>query len=477
MDEHAHARETDDLQERIADLACGLQFGTLPADDREAAIVRVADSFAALVAGFDSSTARRARALAGTRPHPGGATVMGAGMKVAPEMAAFVNATTSREAEWNDVYMSRAGGGTHPSDVVMPILAAAEHAGTDGATFLAGVVIAYEIYVSLSDVASITGFDQAGLAGIGVAAAAGRVMGLSRDQILQAISIAAVANNPLNQSRRNDLSMWKAAAAGQAGMAGVLAAVMAQHGMEGPSMPFRGAAGWCTNIARNAFDLPALDPAGSRFRIRDTQIKPRASCQVTISSILAAEAAAGRLPEDAANADAIAHVLVETYGYAKRGVGSAPQCWNPLSRESADHSIPYVVSAALIDGTVGPRQFQDDRLWDPQIRRLLPKVEVRADDGFSAAYDQHPRKHHTRVTVELVSGQQIQGETGGPLGDLGDEPTRSQLERKFLDLTESRLGEGMARSAMERLLNIESVGDVGEIAALLSIDGSEASKV
>lgn len=470
MDDHAHARETDELQERIADLACGLRFEMLLKEDADAAIVRVADTFAALAAGFDSPTARRARDFAVTRPSPGGATVIGTGAKVTPEMAAFVNATTSREAEWNDVYMSRGGGGSHPSDVVMPILAAAEHAGADGATFLAGVVIAYEIYMSFSDLVSITGFDQSGLAGIGVAAAAGRVMGLSRDQIRQAISIATVANNPLNQSRRNDLSMWKAAAAGQGGMAGLLAALMARHGMEGPSMPFQGAAGWCTHIARNAFDLPALDPEGSRFRIRDTQIKPRASCQVTISSILAAEDAARRLPEGAARADAIAHVLVETYAYAKRGVGSAPHCWNPLSRESADHSIPYVVSAALIDGTVGPRQFQDDRLWDPQIRGLLPKVEVRADDAFCAAYEDYPRKHHTRVTVELVSGMRITGETGGPQGDLGDEPSRAQLERKFLDLTGSRLGESAARKALERLLGIASVGDIGEIAALLSID-------
>ncbi|MCC2688364.1 MAG: 2-methylcitrate dehydratase [Rhizobiaceae bacterium] len=465
MNDMSKIRQADILQDRMATFASELRFDTIPAEDVQAGKARIIDTFAATYAGFFSETARAARAYAASLPKADGATIIGTRQQTTPETAAFVNSATSREAEWNDVYMSRGAGGAHPSDVILPILAAAEYAGVDGREFLTAVVVAYEIYLGMSDVVTITGFDQTGLAGISVAAAAGRVLGLTPDQLRHAVSICTVANNPLNQTRRNQLSMWKAAAAGQAGRAGITAALMAKAGMEGPHLPFEGTAGWNQHIGRNKYEVNGLDPNSGPYRIRDSLIKPRASCAVTISSIFAAEAAAKKV-----RAPDVERVVVETYAYAKDGVGSGEQRWNPTSRETADHSIPYVVAAALADGSVGPRQFKEDRLWDPDLRALIQKVEVVANDAFSEAYDRHPREHHTRVTVHTRDGGTVVGLAGGAdYEDMGKAKSLAEMEQKFKALSEDHLGSRGAREALDRMWRIDEIESVREIPPLFAM--------
>ncbi|MGQ7793608.1 MmgE/PrpD family protein [Faunimonas sp. B44] len=465
MNDVAESPQADLLQDRVAAFAAGMSYGVLAEAEVEAAKIRIIDTFAATYAGFFSETARAARRYADSLPAADGATIIGTGTRTSPETAAFVNASTSREAEWNDVHMSRAGGGAHPSDVILPILAAAEYAGADGRTFLTAVVIAYEIYIGLADAATITGFDQSGLAGIAVAAAAGRVLGLDAGRIRHAVAICAVANNPLNQTRRNQLSMWKAAAAGQGGKAGVSAALMAKAGIEGPHLPFEGTAGWNKHIARNAYEVGGLDPERGPYRIRDSLIKPRASCAVTISSIFAAEDAAKSV-----GASDVERVVVETYAYAKDGVGSGEQRWNPTSRETADHSIPYVVAAALLDGSVGPRQFKDDRLWDPELRALIRKVEVVAEPEFTEAYARHPREHHTRVVVHTRGGGTVIGRAGGPdREDMGKPKSPLEIEAKFRALSEDNLGPRRTADALDRMWRIEEIATAREIPPLFLI--------
>jgi 2-methylcitrate dehydratase len=457
--------QTDSLQDRITAFASGLSYAALSAEEIAATKCRIIDTFAATFTGFFSDVAQAARQYASEFAAQDGATIIGTRIRTSPETAAFVNATASRQAEWNDVYMSRAGGGAHPSDVTLPILAAAEYAGASGREFMTAVVIAYEIYLGISDVARIAGFDQSNIAGIAVAAASGRVLGLTPEQLHHAVAICAVANNPLQQTRRAQLSMWKAAAAGQAGKAGVSAALMARAGFEGPQFPFEGVAGWNKVVARNEFTVGGLDPKGGPYRIMDSLIKPRASCAVTISSIFAAEDAA-----KAVKAQDVEHVVVEVYQSAKDGVGSGEQRWNPTSRETADHSIPYVVAAALTDGCVGPRQFKDDRLWDPELRALMQKIEVVANDEFTEAYERSPREHLTRVTVQTKQGKTVMGNAGGvAYEDMAKAKTSAEMEGKFKALVEDYLGTQRTRTALERLWQLETIDDVREVPSLFSM--------
>jgi 2-methylcitrate dehydratase len=257
--------------------------------------------------------------------------------------------------------------------------------------------------------------------------------------------------------------MWKAVAAGQSGRAGVFAALLAQAGMKGPHTPFEGKAGWAAHVAKQPFELQTLGGRGTAFRIRDTLIKPRASCATTISSILAAEKAAARLGD----VERIERVSVEVYERAKRGMGTGEHHWNPDSRETADHSIPYVVAASLIDKRHTPASFDDARLWDPRLRALLPKIEVVANDEFSAAYERVPVEHRTRVTVVLGDGERLVGEAGGEKGDLSQPKSDAEIAAKFRALSEGVLGRKRVDAALDAAWRLESLSDAAGIPGLL----------
>src|SRR5688572_27253353 len=198
--------------------------------------------------------------------------------------------------------------------------------------------------------------------------------------------------------------------------------------------------------------------------IEDTMIKPRSACATTISSILAAEKVAPLVRNRIAD---VQKVTVETYGRAKTGMGTGEHHWNPDSRETADHSIPYVVAATLIDKRLTPASFGDARLRDPRLRALLPKIEVVADDAFTAAYERVPVVHGTRVQVKLRDGGTIVGEAGGDKGDLSQPKTDGEIADKFLTLTEGVLGAQRANRALEALWNLETMADVAAIPRLL----------
>ena len=452
--------KTDSVQRRVTDYALALGYDALTPRAAHEAKVRVIDTLAALAGGFDGEACVVARRMAARMPDAEGATVVGTPIRTSPDMAAFANATAARYVELNDVYHWPGSAGGHPSDVVMPLLGVAEHARAGGCDLIAAVVLAYEIYLRLSDAIGRTHFDCANFSCLGVAAGAGRLMGLTREQLGHALSMAAVPNNILRRVRTGHLSMWKAVTAGHAGKAGVFAALLAREGMDGPPQPFEGRSGWSEHIAGKRFALDVMGGGGISFKIEDTMIKPRSSCATTISSILAAEKVAPLLRNRIADVE---RVTVETYGSAKAGMGTGAHHWNPDSRETADHSIPYVVAAALIDGTITPKQFDEAHLRDSGLRALLAKIEVVANDEFTRAYEKLPVEHHTRVNVMTRGGERLVGEAGGDKGDLAQPKSDAQIAEKFLGTAEAFLGAHRAQAMLERLWRLDRLESVAEI--------------
>jgi 2-methylcitrate dehydratase len=452
----------DGLQHRLASYASGFTYDGLAPEAVHAAKVRVIDTLGALIGGFEGEPCSIARKLAARVPDPNGATVIGTVVRVTPEMAAFANATAARYVEMNDVYHSPGSAGGHPSDALTPILAVAEYARASGREFITAVVLGYEIYLRLSDAVGSSAFDCADFACISTAAAAGKILGLSADQIGHAIAMAAVPNNILRRVRTGHLSMWKAVTAGHAGKEGVFAALLAREGMDGPSLPFEGKEGWCDHVAGKRFTLDVMGGRGTEFKIQHTMIKPRSSCATTISSILAAEKVAPSVMQRLAEVE---RVTVETYERAKQGMGTGEHHWNPDSRETADHSIPYVVAAALMDGTVTPRQFDDAHLRSPELRTLLAKIEVVSNDEFTRAYEKLPVEHRTRVKVAMRGGERLTGEAGGALGDLSERKSDAQISEKFRGLTEEFMGVTRSKSMLECLWALDRTSDVAAIPA------------
>src|SRR5262249_19867996 len=136
------------------------------------------------------------------------------------------------------------------------------------------------------------------------------------------------------------------------------------------------------------------------FKVAYSTIKTRPAVGLIIAAALAAEKLA-----TVKSADAIARITVEVHKKAKAASGSGAHDWNPESSETAGHSIPYIVAAALLDGQLTPRSYSDARLWDPQLRALMQKIEIIENDDYTRAYEQVPSEQRARVTVVATAGQ------------------------------------------------------------------------
>jgi 2-methylcitrate dehydratase len=458
----------DHIQEQLAHYAAGIGVDAIPRATLHEACVRVIDTLGALIGGFADEPCRMARALAADMPVAAGASIIGTRVRAPLDVAAFVNGTTSRSAEINDVYHRPGSKNGHPSDVIMPLLAVAEHAHISGRDFLAGVAIAYEIYLRFADQFDSRAFDATNFCSIAVAAVAGRLLGLPRAQIAEAISIAAVPNNALNQSRTGHLTMWKSVAAGQAGRAGVFAALLAQKGMRGAHEPFTGKHGWCNNVARKTLSFDVVVGGGVEFKIHETIIKPRMACLHTLAPILAPKKR--HQTQWPRWRHRVRHGRGLSCQRARGGhTGKSRRCGSPLEsgftrNRRSQHS--YCVAATLRDGSVTSRSFDDAHLRDPLLRGVLAKTELVENAAYTVAYEKMPVQYRCRVTATLRDGEQIIGETGGEHGDLSEHKSDDEIAMKFRTFVTPQLGVARTDFLLEKLWQLQSARDMAEIPPL-----------
>ncbi len=449
-------RATDQLQQHIVEYAHWLNFDALSREAVHATKALTIDTLGVLIGGFCYEPCRMARNLAMRMPSTAGATIIGDRIRTSTDMAAFVNATTARYVEANDVYARYKPGSAHghPSDVIMPLFAVAEQVHASGREFIASIVLAYEVYLALCDTFHNKSFDPSTFGCAAVSVAAAKLLRLSEVQTAHALSMAIVPNNILVQVRQSHVTMWKAAAAGKAGQAGVFAATLARAGMEGPHLPFEGKAGWCAHIAREPLTLEIKGGRHAPFLILASRIKPRPARALTVASIMAAE----KLAAELADVSAIQEVLVEVHKQASHG--TSEHHWHPDTRETADHSIPYVVAAALMTGLVTPRSFDDAMLWNPRLRQLMPKISVIENHEYTLAFEGLPQQYRARVTVTTSDGLRLTAESGGDADDLAATKSDAQVADKFRIFTEDLLGTRRVHALLERLWQLENIDDV-----------------
>ena len=208
---------------------------------------------------------------------------------------------------------------------------------------------------------------------LGAATAAGRLMELSVEQMEHAIAIAVTANVPTRQTRAGELSMWKGCAGPAAASSGVTAARLAQAGITGPTEAFEGRHGIFEQITGPFQIAPLGGEDGQPYAIERSTLKffpAEGHAQVPIELALG-------LREQVA-VDDIEQLNVESYWMTYSEIGSEPAKWDPQTRETADHSLPYLLAAALTDGTITPSTFNQARILDPALRPLMARITVRS---------------------------------------------------------------------------------------------------
>ncbi len=431
----------DDTTKLICSYAIGLKFDDLGPETVHQAKRTVIDTLGCAMGGFSSRPAQISRDLALRVASSTPSRVLGTASYSSPDMAAFANGVMLRYLDCNDCYFSPGGG--HPSDMIPAAMAPAGPSGCDGQTFITSVVLAYEVFCRLSDkvVASGLGWDQGMFGVIGAACASGKALGLDREQMAHAVSLALVPNLPLGVTRTGELSMWKGCAGANAARAGVFAAQLAAEGMTGPPEPFEGRRGLWAQAVGSPVQVDGLAQPGQSFAICETTFKSYPSQIHTQGPI----ALALELRPQVA-VDDIESIMVHAYRAAADNRVSNPEKWAPKTRETADHSIPYLIAVALQDGAVAADSFSGQRLQDPSLAALVGKIDVQEDEEYTRRY---PAELNCRIDVAAKSGGIYSASAPYPKGHRANPMTDAEVEAKFRSLASETLSDSQCDRALD----------------------------
>ncbi|HSV78590.1 MAG TPA: MmgE/PrpD family protein [Ramlibacter sp.] len=411
---------------------------------------RLIDSMACALGAWHTPLCQAARAVAGTESAEGSAALWGLARRSSPEAAAFANGTLVRALDLSDMYRVRSGG--HPSDVIAAVIAVADATRASGRDTLEAIVLAYEFYCTFCEAIDINtlGWDQPLYAAIASAAGAARVLGLRGASMAHAISLAVAPNLALAQTRRGRISSWKGAAAANAARNGVFAARLAQAGVSGPADVFEGSGGLFE--ALGAFDWRI---GHGQPRILSTNLKRFPVCYHGQG----AAAAAIELRSQVAPQD-VTGLRVDTYAQAVTYMANEPSRWAPATRETADHSLPYVVAVALSDGDVTEHSFDEDRLADPALQRLMACTRVVEDEAYSARY---PASAPCRLTIELRDGTARSVEVPSPEGHCDRPMSDAAVDAKFLGLAAEVIPAPAARRLLDALWGTDQAPGIRDV--------------
>ena len=355
------------------------------------------------------------------------ASVIGRDFKTNASNAALMNCLLTRAMDYNDIYWEEDP--SHPSDLIGAALAAGEVNGKNGKEVLEAIVVNYELMLRWCHAAHPgvreIGWHHASLVQFVSPVVAGKLYDLDLDQTIAAVGISSSSHFTLGGVVAGHLTNMKNTAAPLASQAGVIAALIAREGYSGPVEVFEGKEGVFEVIDSVEWRPDwVLKDLGKDFMITKCAYKAFPTEALTHQPI---SAALQVCQEGNLTAEDISEILVET---TVRGADilSDPSKFKPRTKETADHSLPYVVAAAVADGNVLPSSFSDEKLKDPRIWALLGKIKVVADPEIDAMF---PGVKRARVTITNNEGQsftaQVDNAKGSPLNPMSDEEIISKF--------------------------------------------------
>ncbi|BCN62512.1 methylcitrate dehydratase family (MmgE/PrpD) [Prescottella equi] len=418
----------------------------VPADTTEMIVNRIIDNAAVAAAAVTRRPVANARAQALAHPYAPGSTVFGVGGTFSPEWAAWANGVAVRELDFHDTFL--AAEYSHPGDNIPSILAVAQHTGRGGTDLIRGLATGYEIQVDL--VRSIClhehKIDHVAHLGPSAAAGIGTLLGLDTETAYQAIGQALHTTTATRQSRKGEISSWKAYAPAFAGKMAVEAVDRAMRGEGAPSPIWEGEDGviaWLLGGPNAEYAVPLPGPGEAKHAILDTYTKEHSAEYQSQAPIDLAR----RMRERIGDLDQIASIVLHTSHHTHVVIGTGsndPQKFDPFaSRETLDHSVMYIFAVALQDGTWHhERSYAPERAQRPDTIELWKKISTAEDPEWTRRYhstDPDEKAFGARAEVTLKSGEVIVDELAiADAHPLGARPfSRDQYIAKFRTLTES----------------------------------------
>jgi 2-methylcitrate dehydratase len=489
------ARE-DQLAWKLAEVATDSTAPILP-EVTDMVINRVIDNAAVAVASLGRGPVVAARGQAEAHPAAthvatvsatasgatvSGATVFGIPGRFSPEWAAWANGVAVRELDFHDTFL--AAEYSHPGDNIPPILAVAQHTGADGAALVRGIITGYEVQIDLARAISLHAHKIDHVAHLGPSAAAGigALLGLDTGTVFQAIGQALHTTTATRQSRKGEISSWKAYAPALAGKAAIEAVDRAMRGESSPTPIYEGEDGviaWLLDGADAAYEVPLPEAGEPRTAILDSYTKEhsaeyQAQAWIDLARSLGAQHPPLRDP------GAVARIVLHTSHHTHFVIGSGandPQKYDPdASRETLDHSLPYIFAVALQDGAWHhSHSYSPERAHRADTVDLWRTISTAEDGGWTRRYhdpDPAQKAFGGRAEIELADGSTITAEISvADAHPHGARPfARADYVAKFSTLAEGVL----APAEQERFLDLATrlpaltPAEVGELTVTAS---------
>jgi len=393
------------------------------------------------------------------------ATIIGWGTKANLPQATLINSLLVRALDYNDIYWEQDP--SHPSDIIPAVLSTGEFMKKNGKEVLVGIIIAYELEMRLCLAAfpgvREIGWHHATLTQLVSPVVAGRMLGLSEEEIVAAIGIGGSSHFTLGGVVAGHLTNMKNAADPFAVEAGVRAALLASKGYTGPVEVFEGKEGLFEVLNKVKWDRDVLTKGlGDKFLINQCGYKAFPTEALTHQPITAALEV---MQENSIDPKEVKEVLVET---TTRGADilSDPSKYKPTTKETADHSLPYCIAVAVAKGNVLPSDFEEDALRDPFVRSLLDKIKVVANPEIDALF---PKVKRAIVTIKTPQGEYKKQEDfakGQPERPLSEE----ELVSKFKANSEKKVSPSRMEDIIKATQELENIDEIGKYMKLLISD-------
>ena len=450
---------------KMARWAATLEFKQLSQDAAYQAKRFLLDSIGCALGGYQQHDVKIALAVLDEIAGPGPSTVIGTGKRIDPVSASLANALMIRCMDYNDIYWKQDP--SHPSDIFPAALACCERAQSGGQELIVGLVLGHEFEMRFCEAAfpgiRERGWHHATLTAFVSPFVAGRALRLPWEQIQHAVGISASRHCTLGAVTAGKLTMMKNTVDPMATQSGVLAALMAEKGYTGPEHVIDGKEG-LTHCFGPEWKLNILtDNLGDSWRITQCGMKAfptEALTHTPISAVLDLVKSNDLKPEQ------VEKIQIRSLARAA-DILSDPSKYDPHTKETADHSLPYVIAAALAERQVTPAQFTMEKIMDPKIRAQLKKVEVVADPEIEKVF---PALQRVIVNIATTDHNVYTTQLDYPKGDPRNPLTDSEVEEKFAALAEGVLSSAAQKKLKDAIWYLEKLDSVSKLMALMKTD-------
>ncbi|MBL7046964.1 MAG: MmgE/PrpD family protein [Candidatus Marinimicrobia bacterium] len=424
------------ISRQIAEFAIDLKYEDLPKKVVEEVKRYLYDSIGCAYGGYHTKDLNILRDIYLEMGGKSEATLIGFGDKIPAVNATLVNSLMVRSLDFNDIYWKEDP--SHPSDLIPAALAVGELVNSSMKEVIVGIVLGYEFEQRLCEFA-VPGIRErkwhhATLTQFVSPIVAGKLLGLSEDEMVNAIGISGSHSHTIGCPTAGHLTMMKNTVDPMAVQAGVFAALMAQKGYTGTEAVFEGKEGFM-DVYGPDWDVERLvGNLGDSYRILDCSMKAFPTEALTHTHLSATLKA---VKENDIQTEDIDEVIVTTIARAC-DILFDPHKYDPKTRETADHSLPYCIARAILDREVTTASFEESRIRDPGLKELIHKIKGEASEEFEKMF---PEKQPSKVTIKTVDGEEYSVYLEYPKGDPREPMTVEDLEAKFNSLVSDKFDE------------------------------------